>query len=282
MNRFPQPAAGFTASGRPNGFRHRIIMPVAGSYERQLPAGAPRSAAGLVLVKAVLLGGGQSGKRAADASTTQGGKGGAYAEKLWEVRPSATITAVVGAAGSGSHALGGNTTLTLDEATIVAPGGGQATSPTGGDVHHAGGLGRPTAAGSSGGGSAGQPWGLGVAATSSAGACWTQPQFWDLDDPMALGLMTPGADLRSVATWYSPGASDDFEADDTETSHGQGTMPRHLGYFAPVWGLGHGGGPGNPASWPGPGPGGGGGADHLSGGGENGEDGGAGWLALYF
>lgn len=233
MARFPQPRSSHS-SARPNGFRNRLVLH-AGSHTGALPAGATRTASGLILVKAVIIGGGKGG----NTDNPSGGKGADYVEKLWEVRPNAAFSATIGAAGDNNGGLGGTSTLTLDGVTLTALGGGQTGASSGGDKIHVGG------AGANAGGAAGSPWGPGRAAVGTVPGCWLQPQFWDLDDALTQGLMTPGVVTGDVATWHSSGSGStvDDEADTYTETHGQGSTPQNMEAFAPIWGIGNGGGP---------------------------------------
>lgn len=104
---------------------------------------------GVDLVYAEAWGGGEAGIAAANGA---GGRGGAYARAVIDVSALSTVPYTIGAGGTTSGENGGDTTF-LDGSTLVAPGGGSATSAVG-DFTASGGTGG-TAGNSAGGGGGG-------------------------------------------------------------------------------------------------------------------------------
>ena len=139
---------------------------------------------GVTKVKVIAIGGGGGGARDLTFSGGGGG-GGGYIETVLPVRPSDSITIVVGSGGAGvtgaSGGDGGDSTYTFDGKTYTAEGGSGASTVTGGaagsgstpsggypSTTKSGGAGGNSASSSSSGGGGGS--GAGLSGSGSAGA----------------------------------------------------------------------------------------------------------------
>lgn len=217
MNReaiLPPNSAGRSFAPRSNGYRHRRVFSAAGAASLVLPTvadGYPLNAAGLIDVRAVLLGGGMGSYVDAPNARYTIGAGGGYAEINRPLPPGATLNLVVGAAGGIDGGVGTNTSLTVGALVVTAQaaiaganvwnagtgGTGVISAAAAGDRVSKGGDGASTAnPGPRGGACAGSPWGDGrtPALNEKRGACWRRPTVWDLDDVTA----ADGALLQDV------------------------------------------------------------------------------------